>query len=103
MIKDIDNLDKEERELFELLSNNLTETQLTRALELIVIDAKKYHKEQVSKNESLNPVSHCDKDTKDLIEHTKRVVDLIKDKSGIAVKVLSNRVNKKLEKLDSCG
>lgn len=44
-------------------------------------------------------VSNCDSDTKDLIEHTKRVLDLIKPKSGIAVKVLSNRVNKKLEQL----
>jgi len=58
---------------------------------------------QAKNNESLHLVSHCDKDTKDLIEHTKRVVDLIKDKSGIAVKVLGDRVNKKLEQLDSCG
>ena len=59
--------------------------------------------QQAKNNESLHLVSHCDKDTKDLIEHTKRVVDLIKDKSGIAVKVLGDRVNKKLEQLDSCG
>ena len=45
-------------------------------------------------------VSNCDSDTKDLIEHTKRVLDLIKSKSGMAVKVLSNRVNNKLEQLN---
>jgi hypothetical protein len=45
-------------------------------------------------------VSNCDSDTKDLIEHTKRVLDLIKSKSGMAVKVLSNRVNKKLEQIN---
>jgi len=48
---------------------------------------------------NIDLVSNCDSDTKDLIEHTKRVLDLIKSKSGIAVKVLSNRVNKKLEQL----
>ena len=51
----------------------------------------------------IHDVSCCDNDTKDLIEHTKRVIDLIRDKSGIAVKVLGNRVNKKLEQLNSCG
>ena len=53
----------------------------------------------VVNNEVLDLVSHCDNDTKDLIEHTKRVIDLIRDKSGIAVKVLGNRINKKLEQL----
>jgi hypothetical protein len=48
---------------------------------------------------NIDLVSHCDDDTKDLIEHTKRVIDLIRDKSGIAVKVLGNRINKKLEQL----
>ena len=57
-----------------------------------------YHQEQVKKLNIPN-VSNCDSDTKDLIEHTKRVLDLIKSKSGMAVKVLSNRVNKKLEQL----
>lgn len=56
-------------------------------------------KNQAKNNEVLDLVSKCDNDTKDLIEHTKRVIDLIRDKSGIAVKVLGNRINKKLEQL----
>ena len=53
----------------------------------------------VKESDSIDLVSNCDPDTKDLIQHTKRVLDLIKPESGIAVKVLSNRVNKKLKQL----
>ncbi len=60
MIKDLDNLDKEERELYELLANNLTEEQLVRALELIAIDCDKYHQEQLNKGGVIQLVSTRD-------------------------------------------
>ena len=72
-----------------------------KKIDRLITKASCYRTMLVEMNLALNigDVSHCDDDTKDLIEHTKRVIDLIRDKSGIAVKALGNRINKKLEQL----
>lgn len=49
----------------------------------------------------LNLVVKCDSDTRDLLEHTKKVIDLIKPYNGLEVSLLSQRINKKLKELDS--
>jgi len=59
-MKLIDNLDKEEQELYKLLAQNLTEEQFVRALQLIAIDADKYHQEQLNKTGVIHPVSTRD-------------------------------------------
>lgn len=75
------------------------QTYINEGHKIVILNAMEEYAMQQVKNCSIPVVSHCDDDTKDLIEHSKRVIDLIRDKSGIAVKLLGNRINKKLEQL----
>tara|TARA_R110002050_G_scaffold228523_2_gene364159 strand:- start:896 stop:1177 length:282 start_codon:yes stop_codon:yes gene_type:complete len=88
LIKELERLKAE----YKNYSNN---TSMNTGYRTAILDAIDLVKKLTIPN-----VSNCDSDTKDLIEHTKRVLDLIKSKSGMAVKVLSNRVNNKLEQLN---
>jgi len=92
---DIENLDKEEKELIELLAHNLSEKKFVRALQLIAIDGKKYHQEQLK----LLDIDNTSGIVYALLDEDNDIITIHKTTDGAVLKrteILENKEYKKL-------
>ena len=55
----IKEMDKEEKELYQMLISKFNEKEMKRLAELMIIDAEKYHQERLKKNCDLDFISFC--------------------------------------------
>jgi hypothetical protein len=55
-ILDIENMDKDEKELYQMLTSKFNETEMMKLMPLMVIDGEKYHREKLNENGVLGDV-----------------------------------------------
>jgi len=56
-ILDIENMDKDEKELYQMLTSKFNETEMMKLMPLMVIDSEKYHREKLNNNVVLGDVN----------------------------------------------